>query len=65
VILLTALLWALVHVQYDWFVIAQVFCFGALLGWLRWASGSTILTMLLHGLINCEGMLETFISLHR
>jgi membrane protease YdiL (CAAX protease family) len=65
VILLTALLWALVHVQYDWFVIAQVFCFGVLLGWLRWASGSTILTMLLHGLINCEGMLETFISLHR
>jgi membrane protease YdiL (CAAX protease family) len=65
VILLTALLWALVHVQYDWFVIAQVFCFGVLLGWLRWASGSTVLTMLMHGLINFEGMLETFISLHR
>jgi len=65
VILLTAFLWAIVHVQYDWFVIAQVFCFGVMLGWLRWASGSTILTMLLHGLINCEGMLETLISLHR
>ena len=65
VILLTAFLWSIVHVQYDWFVIAQVFSFGVLLGWLRWASGSAILTMLLHGLINCEGMLETFISLHR
>jgi membrane protease YdiL (CAAX protease family) len=65
VILLTAFLWALVHVQYDWFVIAQVFCFGILLGWLRWASGSVILSMLMHGLINFEGMLETFISLHR
>jgi len=64
-ILLTAFLWSIVHVQYDWFVIAQVFCFGVLLGWLRWASGSAILTMLMHGLINAEGMLETFITLHR
>ncbi|HZT27507.1 MAG TPA: CPBP family intramembrane glutamic endopeptidase [Pseudolabrys sp.] len=65
VIVVTAFLWAIVHVQYDLYVIAQVFCFGVLLGWLRWASGSAILTMLLHGLINCEGMLETAISLHR
>jgi len=65
VILLTAFLWAIVHVQYDVYVIAQVFCFGVLLGWLRWATGSAILTMLLHGLINFEGMLETLISLHR
>jgi hypothetical protein len=28
-------------------------------------SGSTLLTMLLHGLINFEGMVETFIALHR
>jgi membrane protease YdiL (CAAX protease family) len=65
VILLTAFLWSIVHVQYDWFVIAQVFCFGVLLGWLRWATGSALLTMLLHALINCEGMVETFITLHR
>lgn len=64
VILLTAFLWSIVHVQYDWFVIAQVFCFGVLLGWLRWASGSAILTMLLHALINAEGMFETLLSLH-
>jgi membrane protease YdiL (CAAX protease family) len=64
VILITALLWALVHVQYDWYVIAQVFVFGVMLGWLRWATGSTILTMVLHALINCEGMLETIVSLH-
>jgi CAAX protease family protein len=61
-ILLTAFLWAIVHVQYDWYVIAQVFGFGVLLGWLRWATGSTILTMVLHALINFEGMLETLIS---
>jgi membrane protease YdiL (CAAX protease family) len=65
VIVLTALLWALVHVQYDWYVIAQVFVFGVMLGWLRWATGSTILTMVLHAMINCEGMLETVVSLHK
>ena len=62
VILVTALLWAMVHVQYDWYVIAQVFVFGVMLGWLRWATGSTILTMLLHAMINCEGMLETVVT---
>jgi hypothetical protein len=64
VILITALLWALVHVQYDAYVIGQVFVFGVMLGWLRWTTGSTILTILLHALINCEGMLETVFTLH-
>lgn len=64
VIAITAGLFALMHVQYDWFVIGQVFVFGLLLGWMRWATGSTLLTILLHALINFEGMLETWISLH-
>lgn len=63
VITVTALLWSLIHMQYDWYVIGQVFISGIMLGWLRWATGSTILTTLLHGLINAEGMLETFIRL--
>jgi len=64
VIVITSLLWALIHVQYDWYVIGQIFVFGLLLGWIRWASGSTILTIMLHALINTEGMLETFLSLN-
>ena len=63
VIVVTALLWALIHVQYDWYVIAQVFSFGLLLGWMRWVTGSTILTILLHAMINLEGMIETFVTL--
>jgi membrane protease YdiL (CAAX protease family) len=62
-IAVTALLFAAMHVQYDWFVILQVFGFGLLLGWMRWVSGSTLLTMALHAVINCEGMIETMISL--
>jgi len=64
VIVVTALLWAVVHLQYDPYVIAQVFAYGLVLGWLRWVTGSTILTILLHGLINFEGMVETFVALH-
>jgi uncharacterized protein len=63
VILLTAALFAVIHVQYDWFLITQVFAFGVLFGWIRWATGSTILTMLLHGLVNLEGMIETVLTL--
>lgn len=61
VIVLAALIWALTHVQYDWYVTGQVFAFGVLLGWMRWATGSTLLTILLHGLINFEGLLETLV----
>ena len=64
VIVITSLLWALIHVQYDWYVISQVFVSGLLLGWIRWATGSTLLAILLHGLINCEGMLESLLALH-
>jgi hypothetical protein len=63
VIVITSLLWAIIHVQYDWYVIGQVFVFGLLLGWMRWATGSTLLTILLHALINSEGMIETFVDL--
>ncbi len=62
VIVATALLWAIIHLQYDWYVISQIFVFGIFLGWMRWATGSTILTILLHALINMEGMIETFVD---
>ena len=63
-ILVTAALFAIIHVQYDWFLILQVFAFGVLFGWTRWATGSTILTMMLHALVNLEGMVETFFTLN-
>jgi uncharacterized protein len=51
-IALTSLIFAAVHVQYDWFGIFQTLCLGALFGWARWRSGSTVLTILLHMAIN-------------
>ena len=64
VIITIALLWALTHVQYNPYFMAQVFVIGLVLGWFRWKSGSTILTMLLHGLVNFEGVVETVMAFH-
>jgi hypothetical protein len=64
VIVIAALIWALMHVQYDLYIVFWVFVSGVLLGWLRWATGSTLLTVLLHSLINFEAMLESLVSYH-
>jgi membrane protease YdiL (CAAX protease family) len=56
-------LWAVIHVQYDWFGMLQIFLIGLILGWARWRSGSTLLTFLLHGLINAWAMIETVAAL--
>jgi len=57
-----AFIWALLHIQYDWLGMVQVFVVGLMLGWFRWASGSTTLAILMHGLINLEAMIETAIK---
>src|SRR5262249_26533283 len=62
-VLVTSALWAVIHQQYDWFDIGQVFCIGLLFGWLRWRSGSTALTMLLHGIVNLGAAIETAVIL--
>jgi len=60
-ILVLALIWSLLHVQYDWFGTAQVFLIGVLFGFVRWRSGSTTLVILLHMLLNLESVAETVI----
>ena len=61
-IVVIAIAWALLHIQYDWLGMAQIFAAGLLLGWVRWASGSTTLTILMHVFINVEAMIETAIK---
>jgi membrane protease YdiL (CAAX protease family) len=62
-ILAIALLWSLLHLQYDWFGAAVVFVIGMLFGYVRHYSGSTSLVILLHVLLNLESVLETVIVL--
>jgi len=58
----TSAAWAAMHVQYDWINLAQIFLIGLLLGWLRWASGSTLLTIVLHMLANLGATIEAIIK---
>lgn len=51
-IALTSAVWAVSHGQYEWFFIGEIFALGVLFGWLRWRSGSTILTFILHAFVN-------------
>ena len=51
-IVLTSAVWAVSHGQYEWFFIGEIFALGLLFGWLRWRSGSTLLTFILHALVN-------------
>jgi uncharacterized protein len=63
-IIVISVLWASLHVQYDWTGVAQIFAIGLFLGWMRWRSGSTLLTFFLHALFNLEGTMETVAQIH-
>lgn len=60
-IIATSAVWALTHVQYPWFFVGEIFALGLTFGWLRWRSGSTILTIALHAAVNGMALLEVAI----
>jgi membrane protease YdiL (CAAX protease family) len=51
-IVLSAIVFALIHQQYDWFYVACIAAVGLLLGYLRYRSDSTWLTVMVHALYN-------------
>lgn len=51
-ILITSFFWAIIHVQYDWRLMAWIFLLGVLLGVARIKSNSTYLTIALHVVLN-------------
>ncbi len=61
-IVVISLLWTLPHLQYDLTGMAEIFVAGLFLGWVRWRSGSTLLTFVLHALFNLEGTIETILQ---
>jgi uncharacterized protein len=63
-IVVISILWAMLHIQYDWAGVLQIFVIGLFLGWMRWRSSSLVLTFLLHALFNLEGTLETLALVH-
>jgi membrane protease YdiL (CAAX protease family) len=59
-IILSSMAWTAMHLQYDWFFFGEVFCIGLLLGYLRYRSNSTWLTIVIHGLNNFAATVQTF-----
>jgi membrane protease YdiL (CAAX protease family) len=57
-IVLTSAFWTLLHTQYGAPLLAVLFCEGLVLGYLRHRSGSTLLPMAVHALLNLYAALE-------
>ena len=55
----TAMLWALVHLQYDWYGVAYIFLIGLLFGYARLRTGSLAVPIMLHMLVNAVSTAET------
>ena len=56
-IVLTSLMWAVIHVQYDWFPILMIFMMGIVLGYARYKTGSIWVPIVLHALNNFASLL--------
>jgi membrane protease YdiL (CAAX protease family) len=58
-VLATTGLWAAIHIQYDAYGIATVFCLGLLLGTARAMTGSLLVPLGLHATANLVATIET------
>jgi membrane protease YdiL (CAAX protease family) len=57
-VVITAAVWAAIHTQYDWYGLVTVFVLGLVLGYARYRSGSLLLTIAIHSLINLIATME-------
>lgn len=62
-VLVTSAAWASIHLQYDWMGMATIFAAGLFLGWLRWRTGSTTLTILIHAVMNLVATIEAIVEI--
>ncbi|MHC4927444.1 MAG: lysostaphin resistance A-like protein, partial [Planctomycetota bacterium] len=60
--IITSLLWAVVHMQYDWYGITSIFFGGLILGAARVKTRSVLLPMLMHAVQNLIASGELLIS---
>jgi|SRR3954471_17895403 membrane protease YdiL (CAAX protease family) len=61
-LVVTSAIWAVMHIQYDFILTGEIFLIGLVLGWLRWASGSTLLTIILHIMTNFVATVQAAIK---
>jgi membrane protease YdiL (CAAX protease family) len=61
-VLVTALLWSLSHIQYNFYGMGQIFIFGIVLGFVRYKTGSLWSVISMHALFNLVATTE--VALH-
>jgi len=61
-VVITALVWAGIHMQYDAYQISTIFLGGLLLGAARWKTGSVYTTIVMHAFWNLIATVETAVS---
>jgi membrane protease YdiL (CAAX protease family) len=61
--IITSLLWAGIHLQYDWYEVSVIFVLGLVLGSARAMTNSTLLTIWLHCLVNILATIQVAIML--
>ena len=57
----SAALWAVVHLQYDWYGVGYILLIGGLFGYARLRTGSLAVPIMLHMLVNAGSTLETML----
>jgi membrane protease YdiL (CAAX protease family) len=58
-ITLTAIFWAMIHTQYDAYLVGTIFCMGLLFGAARLQTGSILIPLVLHAFSNIVSTIET------
>jgi membrane protease YdiL (CAAX protease family) len=58
-ILLSSAAWTIMHLQYDWFFLGEIFTIGVWLGFLRYRFHSIWPSIIVHGLNNLAAVIET------
>ena len=61
-VLVAAVLWGLLHLQYGWFYITQIVVLGVLLGAARVKTGSLVTPIAMHALVNTAATLQALLE---
>ena len=61
--IVSSLLWAAIHAQYDWYGVSAIFCLGLVFATARAMTSSTLLTIALHSMVNLLATVQTALTL--
>ena len=61
-IVVTSLVWAIIHFQYEWIYLVLIFLIGLVLGFARFYTNSIYIPMMMHVLFNFSAAIELYVN---